>query len=240
VIGRMSSLKQLVVLPTSAVSKYKGPANDPLAAGRALGVDAILSGTVQRSGEHVRATVQLVNVRNGHTVWSEKFDQTFTDIFGIQDSISDSVARSLALNLSADERKQLAKRYTTNTGAYDEYLMGLYFWNTRSREGLEKAIDHFRRAVEKYPKFALAYALVADCYYLQFNYGYRSGPEWVQDAKAAVDRALLLDDSLAEAHVAAAMIEFYQKDDETAMTSLRRAVALNPSLAVAHLRYGWA
>jgi len=98
VIGRMSSLKQLVVLPTSAVSKYKGPANDPLAAGRALGVDAILSGTVQRSGEHVRATVQLVNVRNGHTVWSEKFDQTFTDIFGIQDSISDSVARSLALN----------------------------------------------------------------------------------------------------------------------------------------------
>jgi serine/threonine protein kinase/tetratricopeptide (TPR) repeat protein len=240
IIGRMSNLKQLSVLPTSAVSKYKGPANDPLTAGRALGVDAILSGTVQRSGDRVRTTVQLVQIGSDRTIWSEKFDQTFTDIFGVQDSISDSVAKSLALNLNADERKQLTKRYTTNTGAYDEYLMGLYFWNTRSRDGLEKAIDHFGRAVEKDPKFALAYALLADCYYLQSNYGYRTGPQWVQDAKAAVDRALLLDESVAEAHVATAMIEFYQKDDDTAMTSLRRAMALNPSLAVAHLRYGWA
>ena len=239
IIGRMSNLKQLSVLTTSAVSKYKGPANDPLAAGRALGVDAILSGTVQRSGDRVRATVQLAHAASGLIIWSEKFDQTFTDIFGVQDSISDSVAKSLALNLSADEQKQLAKRYTTNAGAYDEYLMGLYFWNTRSREGLEKAIDHFGRAVEKDSKFALAYALLADCYYLQFNYGYRTGPQWIQDAKAAVDRALLLDDSIAEAHVAMAMVEFYQEDDQVAITSLRRALALNPNLAVAHLRYGW-
>jgi TolB-like protein/DNA-binding winged helix-turn-helix (wHTH) protein len=107
VIGRMSNLKQLVVLPTSAVSKYKGPANDSLAAGRALQVDAILSGTIQRSGDHVRVTVQLANLSSGRTVWSEKFDQTFTDIFAIQDSISDSVVRSLALNLTTDEQKQL-------------------------------------------------------------------------------------------------------------------------------------
>jgi len=240
IIGRMSNLKQLSVLPTSAVSKYKGPANDALTAGRALGVDAILSGTVQRSGDRVRATVQLAHVATGRTIWSEKFDQTFTDIFGVQDSISDSVAKSLALNLSADERKQLAKRYTTNTEAYDEYLMGLYFWNTRSRDGLEKAIDHFGRAVEKDSKFALAYALLADCYYLQFTYGYRTGPQWVQDAKAAVDRALLLDESIAEAHVAAAGIEFYQEDHKVANASLRHALELNPNLAVAHLRYGWA
>jgi len=240
IIGRMSNLKQLSVLPTSAVSKYKGPANDPLTAGRALGVDAILSGTVQRSGDRVRTTVQLAHVATGRTIWSEKFDQTFTDIFGVQDSISDSVAKSLALNLSADERKQLAKRYTINTEAYDEYLMGLYFWNTRSRDGLEKAINHFGRAVEKDPKFALAYALLADCYYLQSNYGYRTGPQWIQDAKAAVDHALLLDNSIAEAHVAAAMIESYQEDNEVANASLRRALELNPNLAVAHLRYGWA
>jgi tetratricopeptide (TPR) repeat protein len=118
--------------------------------------------------------------------------------------------------------------------------MGLYFWNKRSRDDLEKAIDHFGRAVEKDPNFALAYALMADCYYLQFNYGYRSEPRWIQDAKAAVDRALVLDGSIAEAHVAAAMIEFYQEDNENGMTSLRRALALNPNLGVAHLRYGWA
>ena len=211
VIGRMSSLKQLVVLPTSAVSKYKGPANDPLAAGRALGVDAILSGTVQRSGEHVRATVQLVNVRNGHTVWSEKFDQTFTDIFGIQDSISDSVARSLALNLTADEQKQLRKHYTTNAAAYDSYLMGLYFWGQRSKDGLEKAINYFQQAVEKDSNFALAYALMADCYYLQVYYRYNPAPETIGNANAAAERALLLDDSVAEGYVARAMASHCRK-----------------------------
>ena len=166
VIGRMSNLKRLVVLPTTAVLKYKGPASDPLAAGRALQVDAILSGTVQRSGDQVRVAVQLVHVASGRTIWSEKFDQTFTDIFGIQDSISDSVVRSLALNLTADEQKQLGKHYTMNVAAYDSYLMGLYFWNKRSKEGLGKAIDYFGRAIQKDPNFALAYALMADCYVL--------------------------------------------------------------------------
>jgi serine/threonine protein kinase/tetratricopeptide (TPR) repeat protein len=239
VIGRMSNLKQLIVLPTSAVSRYKRPATDALVAGRTLGVDAILSGTVQRSGDRVRTTVQLVHVASGRTVWSEKFDQTFTDIFDVQDTISDNVARSLVLNLTSGEQKQLAKRYTTNADAYGEYLMGLYFWNKRSKDGLEKALDHFGRAVEKDPNFALAYALMADCYYLQYNYRYGSGSQWLQHAKAAVDRALLLDDSIAEAHVAAAMIEFYQQDSKVAIASLRRALALNPNLAVAHLRYGW-
>ena len=248
VIGRMSNLKRLVVLPTSAVSKYKGPANDPLAAGRALGVDAILSGTVQRSGDQIRATVQLVHVASGRTIWSEKFDQTFTDIFGIQDSISDNVVRSLALSLTPDERKQLGKRYTTNAAAYDSYLMGLYFWNKRSKEGLAKAIDYFGRAVQQDPNFALAYALMADCYYLQFYYSYESGPDRIRNAKAAVEQALLLDDSIAEGHVAAAMVQFYQARHEgvgesgyhTAMNSLRRALALNPNLAIAQQRYALA
>ncbi len=246
IIGRMSNLKQLAVLPTSAVSKYKGPANYPLAAGRALGVDAVLSGTVQRSGDRIRATVQLVRVASRRTLWSEKFDQTFTDIFGVQDSISDSVVRSLALNLSTDEQKQLAKHYTTNTAAYDSYLMGLYFWNKRSKDGLKKAIDYFGRAVEKDPNFALAYSLMADCYYLQLYYGYDSGPDQIRNAKAAVERALLLDDSIAEAHVAAAMVELYQNGYQhaesghrAAVDSLRRAIALNPNLAIAHLRYAY-
>jgi eukaryotic-like serine/threonine-protein kinase len=239
VIGRISSVKQLVVLPTSAVSKYKGPANDPLAAGRALGVDAILSGTIQRSGGQIRATVQLVNVRNGHTVWSEKFDQTFTDIFLIQDSISDSVAQSLAFNLTADQKKQLRKHYTTNAAAYDSYLMGLYFWGQRSKGGLEKAINYFQRAVEKDPNFALAYALMADCYYLQVFYKYNPAPETIGNAKAAAERALLLDDSVAEGHVARAMVQSLQKETRLTMESLRRALELNPNLAIAHQRYAW-
>jgi serine/threonine protein kinase/TolB-like protein/Tfp pilus assembly protein PilF len=239
VIGRMSNLKKLVVLPTSAVSKYKGPASDPLAAGRALKVDAILSGTIQRSGDRVRVTVQLVHVASGRTIWSEKFDQTFTDIFGIQDSISDSVVRSLALNLTTDEQKQLGKHYTTNVAAYDSYLMGLYFWNKRSKDGLEKAIDYFQRAIQKDPNFALAYALMADCYYLQVFYGYNPAPDAIGNAKAAADRALLLDDSVAEGHVAKAMVYSLQQKPRLTMESLRRALELNPNLAMAHLRYAW-
>jgi TolB-like protein/DNA-binding winged helix-turn-helix (wHTH) protein/tetratricopeptide (TPR) repeat protein len=247
VIGKMSNLKQLVVLPTSAVSKYKGPANDPLAAGRALGVHAILSGTVQRSGDQIRATVQLVHVASGRMIWSEKFDQTFTDIFGIQDSISDNVVRSLALSLTPDERKELGKRYTTSAAAYDSYLMGLYFWNQRSKDGLEKAIVYFGRAVEKDPSFALAYALMADCHQLLFYYRYDRRPDRIQNAKASAERALLLDDSIAEAHVAMAMVQFYHARDQgvassarqAGINSLRRALALNPNLAIAHLRYSW-
>jgi DNA-binding winged helix-turn-helix (wHTH) protein/TolB-like protein/Flp pilus assembly protein TadD len=247
VIGRMSNLKQLVVLPTSAVSKYKGTPSDPLAAGRALQVDAILSGTIQRSGDKVRANVQLVHVASGRTIWSEIFDQTFTDIFGIQDSISDSVVRSLALNLTTDEQNQLRKHYTTDPSAYDSYLMGLYFWNKRSKDGLEKAIDYFGQAVARDPNFALAYALMSDCYYLQHYYGYNRRPDRIQNAKTAAERALLLDDTIAEAHVAGAMAQVYQKADRAtkdldyraAMASLRRAIALNPNLAIAHQRYAW-
>jgi DNA-binding winged helix-turn-helix (wHTH) protein/TolB-like protein/tetratricopeptide (TPR) repeat protein len=247
VIGRMSSLKQLVVLPTSAVSKYKGPASDPLAAGRALQVDAILTGSIQRSGDQVRATVQLVHVASGRTIWSEKFGDTFTDVFGIQDSISDNVVRSLAPNLTTDEHKQLRKHYTSNPSAYDSYLMGLYFWNKRSKDGLEKAIDYFGQAVTRDPNFALAYALMSDCYYLQRYYGYNRQPDRLENAKAAAERALLLDDTIAEAHVAAAMAQIYQKGDRAtkeldyraATDSLRRAIALNPNLAIAHQRYAW-
>jgi TolB-like protein/DNA-binding winged helix-turn-helix (wHTH) protein/Tfp pilus assembly protein PilF len=239
VIGKMSKLKQLIVLPTSSVLKYTDRAFDPIATGRTLDVDAVLSGTVQRSGDHLRVAVQLVTVSNGRTVWSEKFDQTFTDIFRIQDAISDSVARSLALNLTTDEQKQLGKHYTTNVAAYDSYLMGLYFWNKRSKEGLGKAIDYFGRAVQKDPNFALAYALMADCYYLQVFYRYSPAAETIGNANAAAERALLLDDSVAEGHVARAMVQSYHKESRLTMESLRRALELKPNLAIAHQRYAW-
>jgi tetratricopeptide (TPR) repeat protein len=239
VIGKMSKLKHLIVLPTSSVLKYTDRAFDPIATGRTLDVDGVLSGTVQHSGDHLRVTVQLLTVSNGRTVWSETFDQTFTDIFGIQDAISDRVVRSFALDLTADERKHLSKHYTTNIGAYDSYLMGLYFWGERSKDGLEKAINYFQKAVEKDSNFALAYALMADCYYLQIFYGYNTAAQNTANANAAAERALLLDDSLAEGHVAKAMVQSLQKEYRLTMESLRRALELNPNLAIAHQRYAW-
>src|SRR6266436_3566668 len=239
VIGRMSSLKQLLVMSTSAVLKYKGPATDPLAAGRALHVDAILTGTVQQSGDRLRVTVQLVSSGSGRTLWSEKFDQTFTDIFSIQDSISDQVARSVVRDLSQEQQKQLSKHYTNDPVAYDSYLMGLYLWNQRSKDGLEKAIEYFHQAIERDPNYALAYAVMADCYYLQVYYGFSSAPDRIPNLKAAAEHALQIDDSVAEGHVALAMVHCNQKDYQAGMDSLRRALTLNPNLAIAHQRYAW-
>jgi TolB-like protein len=164
-IIKLSGLRQLVVVPTSTMFKYAWRKNDPQAVGRKLGVDAVLQGTIQRAGERVRVTVQLISLNDGKTVWSGKFDEHFTDIFAVQDSISEQVAGALALRITGAERRHLRKRYTENTEAYQAYLMGLFFWNKKSKEGLNKALEYFQQAIEKDPNYALAYAGLADSYF---------------------------------------------------------------------------
>lgn len=241
-IIKLSNLQQLPVLPTSAIFKYTGREHDPVASGQELGVETVLDGTVQHSNDRVRVTVQLISLREGRTLWSGKFDEQFTNIFAVQDSISEQVAQALALRLTADERKQLSKRYTENTEAYQSYLMGIYFWNKRTKDGLNKAIDYFQQAIEKDANYALAYAGLADSYHLIVYYGYEtsSPTEVYKKAQAAATRALALDETLAEAHTAMAMIQAnYEHDAAASEKSLKRALALNPSYATAHQRYAW-
>lgn len=241
VILKLSRIERLTVLPTGTIIRFAGHDGDQLAAGRELGVDAVLEGTVQRSGERVRVTVQLVALADGRTIWSDKFDDRFTNIFDIQDSISEQMARSLSSSLSGEERRQLGKRQTLSTAAYDSYLMGLFFWNKRSKEGLAKAIEYFEKAVGADPNYALAYAMLSDCYYLQLYYSYGEAPpeEILAKAKVAAERALALDDTLAEAHLADAMLKGAEGYGLESMSSLRRARELNPNLAVARLRLAW-
>lgn len=241
VILKLSKMERLTVLPTSTVLKFARRDADQLAAGKELGVDAVLTGTVQRSGDRVRVTVQLVGLGSGRTLWSDKFDDRLTNIFDIQDSISGKVARSLSSNLSGEEQKQLGKRQTWNAAAYDAYLMGLFFWNKRSKEGLERGVEYFQKAVDADPNYALAYAMMSDCYYLQVYYQYAEGrsEETLAKAKAAAERSLALDDSLAEAHLAVSMLQMQEGYNAEAMRSLRRALELNPNLAVAHQRLAW-
>jgi eukaryotic-like serine/threonine-protein kinase len=239
VIGQMSKVKAIRVLPTSAVLRLKREAEDPLLAARTLNADAVLTGTVQRSGDRIRVSVQLVDGRTGRALSSDKFDETFTNVFAIQDSISSQITKALAIDLTADQRKQIAKRYTKRTDAYNAYLMGLHFYNKRSKEGLEKAIDYFSQATQLDPDYALAYALLADCYCLQAYYTFVPVSQATNNGKTAVERALLLDDSVAEAHVAMAMAQGFEGDYRGSMKSLQRALELNPNLAVAHLRYAW-
>ena len=239
VIGQMSKVKGIRVLPTSAVLKLKRETEDPLLAARALKADAVLTGTVQRSGDRIRISVQLVDGRTGRALWSDKFDETFTNVFAIQDSISSQITKALAIDLTADQRKQITKRYTKSTEAYNAYLMGLHFYNKRSKEGLERAIDYFRQATQLDPDYALAYALLADCYCLQEYYMFVPRSQGTNNCQTAAERALLLDNSVAEAHVAMAMVQCGQGDRRAGMESLQRALELNPNLSVAHLRYAW-
>jgi TolB-like protein/DNA-binding winged helix-turn-helix (wHTH) protein/Flp pilus assembly protein TadD len=241
-ITRLSNNPQFPVLPTSSVFKFTGREQDPLITGRELNVDAVLSGTVQRAGEKVRVTVQLIDVNERRTLWAETFDEQFTSIFKLQDTISNQIVTALALKLTGHAQEQMSKHHTENVEAYQAYLMGLYFWNKRSKENLAKSIDYCREAVARDPKYALAYALMADSYALMAFNGYGPLPraEAFEKSQQAAQLALELDDTLAEAHLALAFVKSsYHHDAVGAEQSLTRAIALKPNYATAHHRYAW-
>lgn len=241
-ITKLSNYPQIPVLPTSSVFRFVGREHDPLITGRELNVDAVLSGTVQRAGERVRVTVQLVDVKERRTLWANTFDEQFTSIFKLQDAISDQIVSALAVKLTGRDQGQIRKHHTENVEAYQAYLMGLYFWNKRTKENLVKSIAYSREAVARDTNYALAYALMADSYALMaFNgYGPLSRAEAYEKSQEAAQTALRLDDTIAEAHLALAFVKSgYHRDAVGAEQSLTRAIALKPNYATAHHRYGW-
>jgi TolB-like protein/Flp pilus assembly protein TadD len=239
-IAKLSNVRQINVRPTSAVLKYAGaPANTP-AAGRELGVDAVLEGTVQRAGERVRVTVQLLDARDGRPLWAQSFDEGLSDIFVVQDVISEQVARAMLARLNGAEQRRLRKHDTDSVEAYQAYLRGRYFWNRRDEEGLRKSVEYFQQAVDEDPTYAAAYAGLADAYNLLVNY-HLAGPssgECDRRARAAVTKALELDETLAEAHTSLASMKFYgERDNAAAEREYLRAIELNPNYATAHHWY---
>lgn len=238
-IIRIGSQQRTTVLPLSSVFRYTAHEKDALAAGRELGVDAVLEGTVQRSGGAVRVTAQLISLDGGKILWAGKFDDKYENIFALQDSVSGRLAAAIAPRLGGDERPGEASRFSPNTEAYQSYLFGLYFWNTRTKEGLARAVEHFKKAIELDPNYARAHAGLADSYYLIWNNDYDTVPSEVaiQGWYAAARKALELDDSLAEAHVVMAPIRQREGDRAGAEREFRRALELNPNLSVARVRY---
>jgi DNA-binding winged helix-turn-helix (wHTH) protein/TolB-like protein/Tfp pilus assembly protein PilF len=241
VIIKLGKLPSPSVLPTGSVIKYTKRDRDALDIGRELGVDALLDGTVQRAGERVRVTAQLVRLSDGKTLWSGKFDRPDGGIFALQDSLSEQLAAALVSELTSDDRQRLARRVTQNAEAYQAYLMGLYFWNRRNEENLSKAIGYLRQATEKDADFALAHALLADCYVLCSANSYKLMPrgEALTRAHESARRALVLDETVAEAHTALAGVKLAYRDFEEAGREFRRAIELNPNYATARVRYGY-
>jgi serine/threonine protein kinase/cytochrome c-type biogenesis protein CcmH/NrfG len=238
-ITRLSNIKQIIVRPTSAVRKYGGLDQDPIAAGREQRVDAVLDGNIQKSGEQIRVTVRLVRVGDGHQLWVDTFDEKFTDIFALQDSISERVAEKLAIRLSREERTLLTKHYTENTEAYQLYLKGRYVQGNRTEEGIKKGIEYFRQAIEKDPGHALAWADLARTYKSTSYYGIFPPSESHPRSKEAVRKALEIDKTLAEAHmVLATILEGSDWNWQAAEEEFRLAIELKPNDASAHHLYG--
>jgi DNA-binding winged helix-turn-helix (wHTH) protein/TolB-like protein/cytochrome c-type biogenesis protein CcmH/NrfG len=235
-ISKFNSIGRIVVRPTSAIRKYGDAQQDAVAAGRELGVDAVLDGSIQRAGDLLRINVYLRDVKSGKPLWQNSYNESFKNIFDIQDRVSEQVAQALTLTLTGEEQKQLTRHPTNNTEAYEAYLQGRYFWNKRTQEAYKKAIGYFDEALRIDPNFALAYSGLADCYL--FRSEQLPAKEAMQKAKDAAVKALEIDSSLAEAHTSLAKIQqFYDWDWAAAESSFQRAIALNPNYHTAHHWY---
>jgi DNA-binding winged helix-turn-helix (wHTH) protein/tetratricopeptide (TPR) repeat protein len=238
-IARLSNIRELNVRPISAVRRYTALDQDPIAAGREQRVDAVLEGQLQRAGGKLRVTVRMLRIADGAPLWSSQYDEQMTDIFAVQDSISERVVGALALKLTSEERALVAERQTSDTEAYQLYLKGRYFWNKRSGEEIKKSVDCFHQAIEKDPNYALAYAGLAQAYVLLANYSDSTPQEAYSKAAAAVTQALKINDNLSEAHAALGYIKAgYEFDFAGAEREYKRAIELNPNDPTARHWYG--
>jgi len=236
-ISRLGNSREIVVRPISSVRKYGGLEQDAVQAGRALAVDSVLDGSIQRWGANIRVNVRLVKTADGTSLWAGTFDEKFTDIFVVQDAIANKVAAALALRLGGEEQKHLTRRYTENVEAYQYYLKGRFHWNKRAPRDLQKAIEHFKQAITLDRAYALAFAGLADAYTLLANAG-SPAHEIMPKAREAAHKAVLLDDNLAEAHAALGnTIIYYDYDFAGAEREHKRAIELNPNYATARHWY---
>ena len=238
-ITKLSEIRELRVLPLSAVRKYTAMDQDAMAAGRELGVDAVLDGIIQKDGTKIRVTWRLLRINDGTTLWTDKCVEQCSNLFDVQDSISEKLTQSLALPLTGEEKTRLSKRYTENTEAFDLYLRGRNWWSKRTEEGYKKALESFNQAIEKDRKYALAYAGLADTYGKLNEDGLLNPKEASRKEKEALQKALELDPQLAEAHASlAGMLCFEEQKVTEAESEYLKAIHLNPNFALGYYYYG--
>jgi TolB-like protein/Tfp pilus assembly protein PilF len=239
-INNLSQIWNLRVVARSTVFRYKGKEADPQKAGSDLHVRAVVSGRLLQHGSTLIVRVELMDVVTGAQLWGGQYNRQAEDVFLLQGDLSREISEKLQLQLTGDQKQRLTKRYTEDAEAYRLYLKGRYHWNKRNPEGLQKAVECFRQALDKDPAYSLAYAGLADTYpYLSF---FHVVPPRVAmpKAKTAAAKALEIDDHLAEAHVSLGYVSFtYDGDWSTAGKHFEQALALNPAYAGAHTFYAF-
>lgn len=239
-ITRLSGIRKLVVRPMSSVRKYADSKIDALAAGRELGVETVLEGSLQRQANKVRVTARLMRVPDGASLWAGIFEQEMTDIFALQDVISSQLTQALSLELSDVEQMHLVKHYTQSTSAYQLYLKGRYFWWKNTPAEYSKSQAYFHRAVEEDPSYALGYCGLNSFYGYGAAWGMMPPEEGWPKAEWAVKKALEIDDQLAEAHLGMAALKMvYSLDWPGTERESKRAIELSPGFDEIHYAYSF-
>lgn len=238
VVNSLSLLPALQIKACSTVLRYKGREVDPQVVGGELNVDALLIGRVLQFAENVLIRMELVDVTNGWQLWGEEYSQKLSDIHKFQGTVAKDISEKLRLKLTGEEQQRLLKPCTHDAEAYQFYLKGRSFLNTRTNQGYKESIDCFEQAIEIDPNFALAHSGLADSYILFDFYGLKAPWETIPKARSAAIRAVELDSELAEAHTSLAAVKLvYDRDLVGAERGFKRAIRLNPKYSRAHDGY---
>lgn len=238
-ISDLARISELKVISRTSVMHYKGTKKILPQIANELNVDGVVEGSVLRSGNHVRITVQLLDARADRHLWAENYEREITDILAVQNNIASDIASQVRVKVTVAEQARLTNPRRVDLDARDDYLKGRYYWNKRTKDDLKRAFDYFTRSAKRDPGYALAYSGLADYYLLLSFYGVPPSESFPK-AKAAALRALEIDDSLAEAHASLASVKaFYEWDWSGGEQEFNRAIALSPSYATARQWHGY-
>jgi TolB-like protein/Tfp pilus assembly protein PilF len=241
-ITDLAQISALRVISRTSVMAYKGARKPLPQIARELNVDAVVEGTVLRSGDQVRITAQLIEASTDKHLWSQSYEGELRDTLALQSRVASAIADQIRINLTPREQAALKNAKVVNPEAYESYLKGRYFWNKRTADGLKAALAYFKQATEEDPNYAKAYSGLADTYALlgDWQYAVMTPKEAFPEAKAAAIHALELDNTLGEAHNSLAFVlDGFDWDLDAGGKEFQRAIELNPGYATAHHWYAW-
>jgi serine/threonine protein kinase/Tfp pilus assembly protein PilF len=234
-INALAQVKGLKVAARTSAFSFKGKDEDIREIGRRLNVESVLEGSIQKAGNRLRITTQLICVEDGYHLWSERFDRSIKDVFSVQDEISMAVVEKLKVELGEGEKERVTKRHTRDEKAYELYLKGRYHWNRRLPKDMVMAVDCFQKAIDQDPRYAPPYVGIADVFNMLAEFGFIQPQEAYLKSRSLLLKALEIDDSLSELYVSLALITYaYEWDLPAAERLARRSIELNPHNSWAH------
>jgi eukaryotic-like serine/threonine-protein kinase len=237
IIYRISQISSLKVMARSTVFRYKEKQIDPQKVGRELKVRAVMTGTVKKLGDSLVVGAELMRVADGSELWGQQYNRKVADLLPLQQEISQEISDKLRVKLTGEDKRVLKKQETRDPEAFQLYLLGRYYWNKRTGEGIRKAIQCFQQAITRDPNYAIAYVGLADSYIVSPLIGFSPPGEVLLKAKAAALKALEIDETNAEAHTSLGEVLLYEWNFPESEKQFRRAISLNPNYPTAHQWY---